>query len=551
MKNIPYFNKNSSISQIKNAIHLIIGNNPNWEWVGKNNCFQPISYNPKENVNKPSIPNNFYLHSNQKIGKRNPNKLYNSLEWFRTLCNFDAVTKTDVITAAKQICNSRQWLQIVNKDGRIISVESNAKGTESYCKKLMGKILDKCKEIGAKELDCAFLTLTCDPKKYESLNDMWENYLNKEVRPVMENLRKNYGVEYVSVMESTAKMRPHIHILMFCPKSLFPELHKVKNETVLRYGKLFNYVKSHANSERFKIKAVIGDNKIHYLTKYVGKGAINSVFKILDNKKDLTPDDYKLLYEFVFLTAFRKRKVLMTRKGCKSDNLEQSIENEVSVFEEELHKWESLTVAEQRAYLNSLCTNSLLRNSKKIYSMSYSRYKEVFGHFPERNQDVSEENANIFEKNSNLVYDEENFYTLFIDFVLSPKTALLNRKFWWNAEQNIYDLFTDGYNLNDDKDFLQCCKDLINLYVDKCLIQGYPLLEVIIGKEGLSNEKELRKIGFGAFDVEVSEDPKEVYKTYKKASADRQIKMKGISFAIEREKREEEQKLSNMYNKNI
>lgn len=504
-------NKSAILCKVKNIISLILGKDFPHYWSDKYNCYQAGELSSLNNFDEQFINDNLKCSVISQNNKNNKSKTFEELAWFRERCARGLVNNDDIIFAAKQICAKNQWLFIERSDGKSISVEANAKGTERYCKKQNGKILDFCNEIGAKELDCAFLTLTCDPSKYDNLADMWESYKEKEVVPVLENLRKNHDVQYVYCMESTAKMRPHIHILLFCPKGLFPELEELPNESVLRKGKLFDYVKRTCYSPITLIKTVKGENKSHYLTKYIGKGCTSSVFKILEKKGKISKEDYKLLYEFVFLTAFRKRKCSMTRKGNYHKKEQSSTENQVCVFGKENKKWEELNAAEQRSNLKSLCTNSLSFIRNKIYSMSYFNYKETFGAYPARSNDVSDEFADTFIKKSRLIFDDENFYTLFMDFVLCPEKSPLNIKFYWDGENGIYDLFTDGYDLDDDADFMQCCKDLLLYYYENCLNKGYSLKEVMAGFVGLTHTRKWKKY-YKFFAQEVcSDDIKEMY----------------------------------------
>ena len=503
--------KSQAYSQILNLCHLICGDSPLWNWSDKNKCFIPKSIDKKEIENEKLVPGNLAYTNNKQGRKKDSITIYDKLAWFRKICERRNPTRKECVIAARIITNSCQWLNIQKADGTSISVEAYAKGTERYCKKLNGRILDICKEIGAKNLDCAFITLTCDQSKYKNLADCWQNYNEKEVKPVMENWRKNYGVEYIAVMESTLRKRPHIHILAFFPKGMYPELEKCENETILTYGKLFNEVQRNKLSQEVEIKVVKGENKVHYLTKYVGKGSVKSVFKVLESKDEISDEDWKLLFEFVFLTAFRRRKLLATRKGCKSDTVHETTQAEVSVSVPTREDWCELSDAERRSILNSICINSLLNNPKTIYSMSYNEYKGNFGVFPERKQQLSDEETKIFETKGHLVYEERNFFTDFVGFVQNPLHSPLNRKFYWDAEQDIYDLFTDNYDLKNDEDFLRCCKDLIELYLKKCCEQGYKYADVLLCKEGLSNVKKLRRYAFNTFDVAVSDDPKEVY----------------------------------------
>ena len=509
--------KSQAYSTILNLCHLICGDNLYWRWSNKNNCYIPNSISKEEQEKEKLVPTFLTYAPNKHGRKKNTVTIYEKLAWFREICKHQHPTRKDCVKAVRFILNSRQWLNIQKADGTSVSIEAYAKGTERYCKKLNGRVLDICKEIGAKDLDCAFITLTCDETKYENLADCWENYNEKEVKPVMENWRKNYGVEYIAVMESTLNKRPHIHILAFFPKGMYPELEKCKNETVLTYGKLFNEVKRNKLSREVKIKVVKGEHKVHYLTKYIGKGSVKSVFKILESKEEMSDEDWKLLFEFVFLTAFRRRKLLATRKGCKKNAALEAPQAEVSVSAPKREEWEKLTASERRSILNSICTNSLLNNPKTIYSMSCNEYKNNFGVFPTRNQQLSDEETKIFETKGRLVYEERNFFTDFVKFVQDPLHSPLNRKFYWNAEENIYDLFTDGYDLNDDEVFLKCCDDLITMYLEKCCRQGYSYAEVLSCHEGLSFTKKPRHYAFGECDFVVSPDPKEVYFTWEEA----------------------------------
>ena len=517
MNNTATQEKLQAYSSILNICHLICGDNFFWKWSEKNGCFLPKSISPKEEQEE-KLVSSFLTYSNNQHGRtKDTVTIYEKLSWFREICKYRNPTRKECVKAGQLILNSRQWLNIQKADGTSVSVEAYAKGTERYCKKLNGRVLDICKEIGAKDLDCAYFTLTCDETKYENLADCWENYNEKEIKPVMENWRKNYGVEYIACMESTLKKRPHVHILAFFPKGMYPELEKCKNETVLTYGKLFNEVQRNKLSREVKIKVVKGENKIHYLTKYIGKGSVKSIFKILESKDEMSDEDWKLLFEFVFLTAFRRRKLLATRKGCKSDVASKATQAEVSVSVPQKEEWEKLTASKRRSILNSICTNSLLNNPKTIYSMSYNEYKDNFGVFPMRKQQLSDEETEIFETKGHLVYEERNFFTDFVRFVQDPLHSPLNRKFYWNEEDDIYDLFTDAYDLNDDEDFLKCCNDLITMYLNKCCRLGYPYAEVLAGHEGLSFMKKPRHYAFGQYDFVCSSDPKEVYYTWEEA----------------------------------
>lgn len=503
--------KRQSYSAILNICHLICGDNLYWRWSEKNNCYIPNSISKKEQEKELLVSKFLKYSPNEDRVSSRKNKTYNKLAWFREICKERTPNDEEIKMAARLISNSLQYIQISKKNGSVVWFEGNAKGTKAYNKKQDGKIKDTIKEYMSEPMDAFFLTLTCDPKKYKNLADCWENYLQKEVYPLTEPLRKHHGMKYVGVMESTAKCRPHIHLVCFVPKGTFPELQRLPNKKKLSFGKLYNYVKSHKFSEQTFIEVAKGDGLKYYCTKYLAKGIEQTVFQLLENEKELSKADLKALKEFVFLTAFRKRKALLPHKRNKKDASLITSENGASVSVPTKENWDELSDAKRRSILKGICINSPLNNPKTIYSMSYDAFADTFGYAADRNQNVQDEDADLFEKKGHLVYEERNFFTDFVEFVQNPLHSPLNRKFYWNADENIYDLFTDGYNLNDDKDFLRCCNDLITMYLEKCCKQGHSYAEVLAYREDLSNIKRVREYAKGKFDFVASLDPKEVY----------------------------------------
>lgn len=515
--------KSQAYSTILNLCHLICGDNLHWRWSDKNNCYIPNSISKKEQEKEQLVSKFLKYSPNEDRVSSRKNKTYNKLAWFREICKKRTPSDDEIKTAARLISNSLQYIQISKKNGSIVWFEGNAKGTKAYNKKQDGKIKDTIKEYMSEPMDAFFLTLTCDPKKYKNLADCWENYLQKEVYPLTEPLRKHHGMKYVGVMESTAKCRPHIHLVCFVPKGTFPELQSLPNKKKLSFGKLYNYVKSHKFSEQTFIEVAKGDGLKYYCTKYLAKGIEQTVFQLLENEKEFSKADLKALKEFVFLTAFRKRKALLPHKRNKKDAALCVPRDEVSVSMPTREDWDELSDAERRSILKGICINSPLNNPKTIYSMSYDTFADTFGYEASRNQDVKDEDADLFEKKGHLMYEERNFFTDFVEFVQNPLHSPLNRKFYWNAEEDIYDLFTDNYNLNDDKSFLRCCKDLITMYLEKCCIQGHSYARVLACREYLSDIKRLREVAKNVFVPVSSPDPKEVYYSKKEIEESRGI----------------------------
>ena len=175
VNNISYMNniiselKSQAYSSILNICHLICGDTFYWRWSDKNNCYIPNSISKEEQEKEKLVPTFLTYTNNRHRRTKNTVTIYEKLAWFRDICKYRSPTQEECIKAAQFISNSRQWLNIQKADGTSVSIEAYSKGTERYCKKLNGRVLDICKEIGAKDLDCAFITLTCDPKKYKNL----------------------------------------------------------------------------------------------------------------------------------------------------------------------------------------------------------------------------------------------------------------------------------------------------------------------------------------------------------------------------------------------
>ena len=457
------------------------------------------------------IPNAFYFHQKPFREKYDPNKTRNKLLWAKEILKERALTDEELKLCTKLISSSLMMLQTQNSKGNIAWFEANAKGTARYNTIQRGKILDFVEEHITKKYDCFFLTITCDTKKYMNRADAWETFLNKDVYKVTENLRKHYNGEYVATMESTAKGYPHAHIMMFVPHNTFPELKYYHNQQKIKKGSLFELVSRSVFSPIFDLQAAKGKNLKWYLTKYIGKGIEESVFEIIKKDGELKKSDRKLLQEFIYLKLFNRRKVLMTRKGCKSKDVETTTNKEVGVSHNQASESEPMDATKSRTYLTSICTNSPFLSDKVIYSIDFVNFAEVFNVSPERNNDVSDENATIFERKGKMVWNSRSFISDFIKFILNPKDSPLNLKFYWDVEKDIYDKMLDGYNLDNDEEWLEAVTYVFDYYCTKILCKNESYFDVLNQTETLSNVKRIVKRSNGFMARSDSEDLKVRY----------------------------------------
>lgn len=477
--------KKQDIATLNNIFSQLIGNNYPFEYSKKKGYFVPRTFDAPPLKNEQTVPNTFQISPKGNNSTHKNEEYETELEVFRTRAQFNDVQKSNVLHMAKTIVNRRQWLYITDTAGNRRLIEGYSKGNSRYYKKQVGKILDRTKEFNTKDTDVVFLTLTCDPSKYNSLAQMWQDYKEREIDPIIEPLRKHYGMHYISCMESTAKMRPHIHILCFFPKGKFKELRRLPNNTILKYGKLFNFIKARVNSRVFSVKVVRGKWKMFYLVKYIKKTINNPARNIVaKNFNDITDEDWKFLYEFVFLIVFKKRKVRMSQSK-KNRSKSAKTTADASVLDTARNEVAGMSATQLRSYLNSLCINSPLRFQNTVYSASHKYFKRLLKDELEVNNGVSQELHGKITKNLRPIYEEKNFYNLFVQFILNPIGSRLNCPMFNPITREEQGCFTDKYNLDNDEEWLQCVKDILIWYHSQCLGYGLPIRTVMGGKIAL------------------------------------------------------------------
>ena len=492
------------------------------------------------------IASKLYYHQSSGGSSENTIKTYDKLQFVRDILKVRNLEEDELAKALKICASSLSMLQAVNREGKVAWFESNAKGTKRYCKIQQGKILDFVEERRKEKKDCVFLTLTCDPKKYGSRAFAWENYLQEEVYKVTENLRKHYDAEYVATLESTAKGYPHIHMMLFFPHNTFPELKYYHNQQNIRKGRLYDMVCHTVNSEVFNLQSAKGKNLKWYLTKYIGKGVENDVFSLLDKKGEWKLSDIKQIQEYIYLKAFNRRKLLMTRKGCKKRKTEEerlrvaagkkyagaveyagtinsvlesvvpfewSDRDKVSVLLERIERMPQAHATKLRGYLTRLCTNSPSWKDCHVESLSFEKFVKCFRRVPDRNNDVKQEEKEMFSFHGRVMVDSRNFIEDFMRFVMSPSKSDINRKECVDFYNNRYCRMLGYYDFSDDRQFLVAVFKAFCFYVENILVKGVGYKEVLEKRENSTAHKKLQYVGQGKFVEHICANPRESYYT--------------------------------------
>lgn len=537
--------KNVNIQSFLNFMQKFTSFLPVWHDNGNGNFTLKVAGKPFQEQEK-LISSKLYYYQKFEGNSEKSNTTYDRLQFVRDILKFRNLEENELKMALKICSESLSMLQTVNREGKVAWFESNAKGTKRYCRIQQGKILDFVEERRREKKDCVFLTLTCDPKKYSSRAFAWENYLQQEVYRVTENLRKHYDAEYVATLESTAKGYPHIHMMLFFPHNTFQELKYYHNQQNIKKGRLYDMVCHTVNSEVFNLQAAKGKNLKWYLTKYIGKGVENDVFSLLEKVDSWKLSDVKQVQEYIYLKAFNRRKLLMTRKGCKKRKaeekrlrvsagkkyagaikhaevinsilesikpLEEEYRDGVSVLLERINEMSQEHAAQLRAYLTRLCTNSPSWGNCHVESMSFEKFVKYFRRVPNRNNDVRQEEKEIFSFHGRVMVDSRNFIEDFMRFVMSPSESDINRKEYVDFYNDRYTRMLDYYDFSDDRQFLMAIFKAFCFYVQNILIKGARYKEVLQQREKCTRHKKLQYVGRGEFTTHVCANPRESYYT--------------------------------------
>ena len=478
------------------------------------------------------ISSRFYYFQSWIKKERNTHNTYDHLQFVRDILKERNLNELELRKALEVCASSLLMLQTKGSNGKQSWFESNSKGTKRYNKIQQGKILDFVEEKKNEGKDCFFLTLTCDVKKYPSRAYAWANYLQEEVYPVTENLRKHYDAEYVATLESTANGYPHIHMMLFFPHNTFKEFKHYHNQQRIKKGPFFDMVKKAVNSEVFDLQVAKGKNLKWYLVKYIGKGIEEDVFSILKKKDEWKKSDLKQVQEFIYLKAFGKRKLLMTRKNCKKCKIvkkegdyfkekdferlvsfvapkastsvakkctKNDIRDEVCFLLERIERMSADHATKLRGYLTSLCTNSPSWTDCHVESLSFEKFVKCFRRVPERNNDVKQEEKETFSFNGRVMVNSRNFIEDFMRFVMSPLESDINRKECIDFENDRYSRLFNSYDFSDDRQFLMTVFKAFCYYVENILVKGVEYKEVLQQKEEGTMFKKLQYVGQGEF----------------------------------------------------
>lgn len=488
MDNITYSEEQCNIFSLNEFFFKRLSNRPYWNYT-KDGKVVLFDYGIRKEYDPKIIEPALFYEERRKAITKDPNKTWKQLKGFRNILKEREPTDEELRQYLKIVKDSLYMIQFEKSDGSIKWVPGKAKGTKSYNEDLKRKLEEFANLLSPHLFDVIFLNFTCDPHLYRNRADAWQNFKERNVDPTLEYLRKHCNAFYEGVMESHANGYPHCHYVVWLPKGMFPELQKIKNGKEIHYGRLFNLIRSRIPNKIFKVIKAGGKRVVGYICKYISKGIENDIFAALTTEGELSKTQRKELIEFLALKAFHRRKAYLQQIKSVKKRLQAMMKEKVSVSQPQASASEPCTARQCRAYLIEICTKSPLLLYKKIFSMSYGAFIERYKVPPQYVKEVPDVVAEDFRKNSNPIFNSHNFYNDFVNFLFDWENSPLNRKFYWGEDINNYSRMCDGYDFNNDEEWLECVIKVFDFYATQVLVNHNDYADVLAGRENLTEKR--------------------------------------------------------------
>ena len=493
MDNIAYSKEQCNIFSLNEFFFKRLKNRPYWNYT-KDGKVVLYDYGIRKEQDPKIVEPALFYEERRKAITKDPNKTWKQLKGFRDIMKEREPTDEELRQYLKIVKDSLYIIQFEKSDGSVKWVPGKAKGTKSYNEDLKRKLEEFANLLSPHLFDVIFLNFTCDPHLYKNRADAWKNFKERNVDPTLEYLRKHCNAFYEGVMESHANGYPHCHYVVWLPKGMFPELQKIKNGKEIHYGRLFNLIRSRIPNRIFKVIKAGGKRVVGYICKYISKGIENDIFAALTTEGELSKTQRKELIEFLALKAFHRRKAYLQQMRSVKERLKAMMKDTVSFEKQEASVSEPCTARQCRAYLIEICTKSPLLLYKKIFSMSYGAFIERYKVPPQYVKEVPDIVAEDFRKNSNPIFNSHNFYNDFVNFLFDWENSPLNRKFYWGEDVNNYSRMCDGYDFNNDEEWLECVIKIFDFYATQVLVNHNEYADVLAGRENLTEKRKTWKL---------------------------------------------------------
>lgn len=221
---------------------------------------------------------------------------------------------TDI--ALKHVCLQQiskvPYLHSFSIDGEYHTFEGRSVWGKQYNRESGEKVMDACDFLSRKYKNCIAITLTYDIKHHgEDIISAWQGW-NDKTKKTMKALCDKWHGRYVLVNESTKRGYPHSHILFYTNDELQDNWHKIKSNTKIRFGKVFDFIKARSISPQFVIKKPYDGGTAKYFAKYMIKASCADLETILQNPGKLSDENKKTLLTILMpqLAGIRRIKIV-------------------------------------------------------------------------------------------------------------------------------------------------------------------------------------------------------------------------------------------------
>lgn len=359
-----------------------------------------------------------------------------NFDWLYKYLQGEEISDSVVRSMAKIIYSRLSSFINYDTDGNMKIFQSRTKGSARYALETKIKLENKMKEICTEDRALVFLTITCDPNKYNGLFDQWENFKERDVNPIIELFRKHYGAQYVGVLESTKNGRPHAHYVLSFSRNEFPELAHISNNKQIKFGKFFDKLQNQKFSKIIYAKKIKGKYVYKYLSKYMTKSEEKEIKSISEKESVLSKTDIKTVVG-LFMPIFVGRRSVFWSSKKRTQTKEQLKENRDSQqlgerqflkrFCEKAHadKLNDREIARLRAYLNEIVLSRPLKCCNDSRIGNYKKLADNFGCKPEEIDTSNQLNVMKVENISTRVGCKGCFYSCIQNFIVSGDDSFL------------------------------------------------------------------------------------------------------------------------------
>lgn len=218
--------------------------------------------------------------------------------------------------ALKYVCLQQigkvPYLHSFSTDGEYHAFEGRSVWGKQYNRESGEKLIDACDFLSREYKNCIAITLTYDVKQHGTdLINAWKGW-NKKTAKTMKALCDKWHGRYVLVNESTKRGYPHSHILFYTNDDLQDNWHKIKGNTQIKFGKVYDFIKARSISPQFVIKKPNDGGTAKYFAKYMIKASCADLEAIVKTTGALPSENRKTLLTILMpqLTGIRRIKMI-------------------------------------------------------------------------------------------------------------------------------------------------------------------------------------------------------------------------------------------------